>query len=207
MIKRGFFADMKKILTVILIFCIYVAVPAVITLSVNSDDSQGVSQENIYGPRVNVKYKNGTKSVSVNEYVTMVLAKRFESGDETETLKAMGIMIRTDIYRVMGDEMSVDSETLGMEYFTKNVMKNEWGNNFEEYYNHVNDSVMSTGQMVITYNNNLIDAKYSRVCNEKTLSGTELLGADYAYLVPADCPEDMMSLPATSPATIRFRRP
>ena len=163
---------MKKILTVILIFCIYVAVPAVITLSVNSDDSQGVSQENIYGPRVNVKYKNGTKSVSVNEYVTMVLAKRFESGDETETLKAMGIMIRTDIYRVMGDEMSVDSETLGMEYFTKNVMKNEWGNNFEEYYNHVNDSVMSTGQMVITYNNNLIDAKYSRVCNEKTLSGT-----------------------------------
>lgn len=35
--------------------------------------------------------------------------------------------------------MSVDSETLGMEYFTKNVMKNEWGNNFEEYYNHVND--------------------------------------------------------------------
>ena len=102
MIKRGFFADMKKILTVILIFCIYVAVPAVITLSVNSDDSQGVSQENIYGPRVNVKYKNGTKSVSVNEYVTMVLAKRFESGDETETLKAMGIMIRTDIYRVMG---------------------------------------------------------------------------------------------------------
>ena len=187
------FADMKKILTVILIFCIYVAVPAVITLSVNSDDSQGVSQENIYGPRVNVKYKNGTKSVSVNEYVTMVLAKRFESGDETETLKAMGIMIRTDIYRVMGDEMSVDSETLGMEYFTKNVMKNEWGNNFEEYYNHVNDSVMSTGQMVITYNNNLIDAKYSRVCNEKTLSGTELLGADYAYLVPADCPEDMTS--------------
>lgn len=67
------------------------------------------------------------------------------------------------------------------------------GNNFEEYYNHVNDSVMSTGQMVITYNNNLIDAKYSRVCNEKTLSGTELLGADYAYLVPADCPEDMTS--------------
>lgn len=193
MIKRGFFADMKKILTVILIFCIYVAVPAVITLSVNSDDSQGVSQENIYGPRVNVKYKNGTKSVSVNEYVTMVLAKRFESGDETETLKAMGIMIRTDIYRVMGDEMSVDSETLGMEYFTKNVMKNEWWNNFEEYYNHVNDSVMSTGQMVITYNNNLIDAKYSRVCNEKTLSGTELLGADYAYLVPEDCPEDMTS--------------
>ena len=178
MIKRGFFADMKKILTVILIFCIYVAVPAVITLSVNSDDSQGVSQENIYGPRVNVKYKNGTKSVSVNVFVTMVLAK---------------IMIRTDIYRVMGDEMSVDSETLGMEYFTKNVMKNEWGNNFEEYYNHVNDSVMSTGQMVITYNNNLIDAKYSRVCNEKTLSGTELLGADYAYLVPADCPEDMTS--------------
>ena len=90
---------MKKILTVILIFCIYVAVPAVITLSVNSDDSQGVSQENIYGPRVNVKYKNGTKSVSVNEFVTMVLAKRFESGDETETLKAMGIMIRTDILK------------------------------------------------------------------------------------------------------------
>ena len=31
------------------------------------------------------------------------------------------------------------------------------------------------------------------MCNEKTLSGTELLGADYAYLVPADCPEDMTS--------------
>ena len=136
-----------------------VALTIILFTLVNSDDSQGVSQENIYGPRVNVKYKNGTKSVSVNEFVTMVLAKRFESGDETETLKAMGIMIRTDIYRVMGDEMSVDSETLGMEYFTKNVMKNEWGNNFEEYYNHVNDSVMSTGQMVITYNNNLIDAK------------------------------------------------
>ncbi len=184
---------MKKFLIAAVVFLVYILTPALITMFVTGVTEQNVTQENVYGPRVNVKYKNASKSVEVNEFVTMVLADRFETTDEAEVLRAMAIMIRTDIYRIMGEEMSVDSENLGMDYMTVSNMKNEWGKNYEEYYNLIHDSVTSTGQMVITYNGNPIDAKYTRVCNEKTMSGSEVLGEEYAYLAQTDCPDDLTS--------------
>lgn len=184
---------MKKFLIGTAVFILYIFIPTWVTFFINGVSDESVTQENVYGPRVNIKYKNAAKSVEVNEFVAMVLADRFEPEDEPETLRAMAVMIRTDIYRIMGEEMSVDSEALGMDYMTVSNMKNEWGKNYEEYYNLVNDSVTSTGQMVITYNGNPIDAKYTRVSTGKTMSGSEVLGAGYEYLVQTDCSDDLTS--------------
>lgn len=36
-------------------------------------------------------------------------------------------MIRTDVYRLMGEQMSIDSSELGMEYMTTQQMKSNGG--------------------------------------------------------------------------------
>lgn len=60
-----------------------------------------------------------------NSYA-MVLADRLYMGDEVELLKAESIMIRTDIYRMMGEQMNIDCEQLGMSYLTTSQMKKKW---------------------------------------------------------------------------------
>lgn len=57
----------------------------------------------------------------------MVLAKRLYMSSEVEVLKAESIMIRTDVYRLMGEQMIIDSSELGMEYMTTQQMKSKWG--------------------------------------------------------------------------------
>ena len=49
-----------------------------------------------------VKYRNATQEVGVDRFVAMVLAKRLYMSSEVEVLKAESIMIRTDVYRLMG---------------------------------------------------------------------------------------------------------
>ena len=64
-----------------------------------------MSEEITDGKTVTVSYKNATQSVDVEKFIAMVLADRLYMGDEVELLKAESIMIRTDIYRMLGEQM------------------------------------------------------------------------------------------------------
>lgn len=176
------------ILTIIII---YLLVPFLITIIVTGKIEQNYSDELVDGRKVVVKYKNASQSMDINRFIVMVLASRLAYSQEVEVLKAESIMIRTDIYRVMGESMSIDSTSLGMEFLTENQMKNEWKEKYEEYYNLLADCVAATSANVILCNDQYIEARYCWLSNGKTLSGAELLGQEYSYLVPVECSEDM----------------
>ena len=178
-------------MTVLIILLIYCMFPTVCTLVFTGTVDENVSDELINGRRVVVKYKYSSKTIDINKFIAMILAYRFEGSNEVEVLKAQSIMIRTDIYRIMGDSMSIDSDELGMNYLTESQMKNKWGDNYTKNYNLITDSVASTGSTVICYNDKLIEARYTDVSNGKTLSGEKLLGEEYKYLAEADCSKDI----------------
>lgn len=183
----------KNVFSGFIIISIFLAVPSIITLAVTGVVGQNSEDELISGRRVVVKYGNGTKTYEVNEFIGMVLASRFHISSEVELLKAESIMVRTDIYRMMGDEYSIDSEQLKMPYLTERQMKNQWGESYDINYNMIMDCVSSTKGTVITYKGELIEAKMQEVSGGKTLSGSKYLGEKYAYLAEVECTQDIQS--------------
>ena len=114
-------------MAVIVFIAIYLLIPTIVTLNVTGVVYTPVNEDYSDGRKVTVKYRNATQEVSVDRFVAMVLAKRLYMSSEVEVLKAESIMIRTDVYRLMGEQMSIDSSELGMEYMTTQQMKSEIG--------------------------------------------------------------------------------
>lgn len=114
-------------MAVIAFIAIYLLIPTIVTLNVTGVVYTPVNEDYSDGRKVTVKYRNATQEVSVDRFVAMVLAKRLYMSSEVEVLKAESIMIRTDVYRLMGEQMSIDSSELGMEYMTTQQMKSKWG--------------------------------------------------------------------------------
>jgi stage II sporulation protein D len=181
----------KKVGLLLLVLFVYMMVPFAITMSVTGIIEEDVSDQLINGRRVVVQYKNASKSMDINKFIIFVLADRFSMSDQIEVLKAESVMIRTDIYRMMGDNMSIDSTSLGFSFKTEQQMKNEWGDLYETNYNLIADCVAYTGDQVIVYNSKLIEARYTPISNGTTLAGADFLGEEYAYLAKVACPNDI----------------
>ena len=127
----------KKCAAVIVFIAIYLLIPTIVTLNVTGVVYTPVNEDYNDGRKVIVKYRNATQEVGVDRFVAMVLAKRLYMSSEVEVLKAESIMIRTDVYRLMGEQMIIDSSELGMEYMTTQQMKSKWGKDYEDNYNPV----------------------------------------------------------------------
>lgn len=114
-------------MAVIVFIAIYLLIPTIVTLNVTGVVYTPVNEDYSDGRKVIVKYRNATQEVGVDRFVAMVLAKRLYMSSEVEVLKAESIMIRTDVYRLMGEQMIIDSSELGMEYMTTQQMKSNGG--------------------------------------------------------------------------------
>lgn len=180
----------RKLMAVIIFIAIYLLIPTIVTLNVTGIVDNVPDEEVTEGKKVVVNYKNASQTVSVEKFITMVLADRLYMGDEVELLKAESIMIRTDIYRLMEDAASIDSRQLEMSYLTENQMKKKWSKQYEDNYNLVKDCVDSTKGIVIKCNDKYIDARYTYITSGTTLSGQAILGEDYSYLPAVECPKD-----------------
>ncbi len=181
----------NKVIIILAAICVYLAVPVIVTMLATGVIEEDVSDELINGRRITVEYRNATRSTEIDQFIVMVLAGRLEMSAETEVLKAESVMIRTDIYRRMGDQMHITSKELAMPYYTKKQMESMWGDKYEENYNLLADCVAATSGIVMRYNGELIEALYMPVSCGSTLSGSQLLGDAYAYLSAVDCPDDL----------------
>ena len=186
---RIFLRNKTAVLTAVIL--IDLLVPYAVTATVTGRIEQNVSESVIQGRKVIIQYKNATQAVDLNQFIVMVLAARFDKSQEIEVLKAESVMVRTDIYRVMGAAMQADSTSLGLEFFTEKQMRASWQENYESNYALIADCVASTGSSVLMYQNAYIEAKYTAVSAGKTLSGSEISEEKYAYLAAVDCPEDI----------------
>lgn len=179
-----------KCMAVMIFIAIYLLMPTIITMKLTGVMDTVVSEEVTDGRTVTVRYNNASQSVDVEKFVAMVLADRLYMGDEVELLKAESIMIRTDIYRIMGEQMNIDSEQLEMSYLTTSQMKKKWSKDYSDNYNLVNDCVAATKGITIVCNGQYIDARYTYITSGATLSGQEMLGDNYGYLIAVECPKD-----------------
>ena len=183
----------QKLAAYVLVILIFIFTPFVITMLMTGVIEGDISDSLVECRRVNVNYKSGSQAMDISKYMIGVLAARWDESQEIEVLKAESVMVRTDIYRIMGDRMTIDSNDLGMDYLTVKEMKAKWGDSYESNYNLIVDCISATSGRLIVYNGNLIDAKYTYVSAGKTRNGSQINETDYTYFVSVTCEDDITS--------------
>jgi len=178
----------------IIVFAFFLFTPFLITISMTGVIESNISDSLVEARRVNVKYKNGTQAMDISKYMIGVLATRLSVSSQVEVLKAESIMVRTEIFRCMGDEMAIDSTGLNLEYLSEKEMKTLWGDSYTDNYNLIVDCISATSGKLINCNGQLIEPMYHEVSAGKTRNAAQVFSgstSDYSYLTSVVCEHDI----------------
>jgi len=191
--KRGNVWRVKTFYCIIIIL-VFLFTPFLITISMTGVIESNISDSLVETRRVNVKYKNGSQAMDISKYMIGVLATRLSLSSQVEVLKAESIMVRTEIYRCMGDEMSIDSTDLNLQYLSEKEMKTLWKDAYTDNYNLIVDSISATSGRLLSCNGQLIEPMYHEVSAGKTRNGSQVFSgstSDYSYLTSVACEHDI----------------
>lgn len=144
-------------------------------------------------------------SVNLKEYVIGALACEMPASFSLEALKAQSCAIFTNAIRssAAGEEyVNRVSEKNLSGYTTKKILKEKWGNNFENYYSKLESAVDSTFGMVIACDNSPILAAYHSMSSGKTESAENVWGKKVSYLVPVESEGDTFCADLESEKTV-----
>jgi stage II sporulation protein D len=174
----------------------YLYIPMLITLAFTGNGADvfiEVDDSALSGRRVNIIYDNATQTVGIDDFVAMVVAREVigsGASDNTETLRSLAVLVRSDIVRQMGKREEIDSDRLENSFCTKSEMKKAWGDDWKSAFESLREIVSSTDGKILTYEGNAVRGLYTRVSSGKTLSGSKILGDEYAYLTEIECEKD-----------------
>ena len=216
-------SKIRKIWKIIVVVTAYLYIPLMITLLFNGNAAKyadvpvEVTDGNIKGRKVNIVYNNAVQAVSLNDFVAMSVAKEYNKGgsqgsssesasnsngvsgsgsgiaDQEQMVKALAVVIRSDVVCQMNKRNEIDSDQLENGFLTRSQMKSKWGNDWQNVLAQIRQWVDETDNQIVEYKENYIRAMYTRVSPGKTMSGSRLLGEEYEYLAEVDCAKDTES--------------
>lgn len=126
----------------------------------------------------------------IEDYCIGIMAKEILPDYEKEMLKAQAVLVRTDVYRKIGQEGS--DTVLNGSFWTRKQMEKAWGvTKYSRYYNKLRSAWRDTEGQVLMYDGNLANTPFFRLSNGSTRDGKEVLGESYPYLKILECPLDI----------------
>ncbi|NLX62629.1 MAG: N-acetylmuramoyl-L-alanine amidase [Tissierellia bacterium] len=114
-----------------------------------------------------MKKKDNTMAMPLEDMVSILLSLEFNASFHIEALKALAVAIRTNIARSGNKYIEINKES--------NLERSD-------FIKKVNRAVRETEGIVITYNGNLIDAKYHLACGGSTENSENVTGNPVLYL-------------------------
>ncbi|MGQ0452702.1 stage II sporulation protein D, partial [Bacillus sp. SS-TM] len=143
------------------------------------------------------------ETLPVEEYVTGVVASEMNASFEIEALKAQALAARTFVVQRMlsgGKKNNADvTDTVKDQvYKSKDELKKQWGNNYENNLKKIEEAVSKTAGQVLTYDGKPISASFFSTSNGRTENAADYWGNDYPYLKSVDSPWDQASPKFTS---------
>ncbi len=132
------------------------------------------------------------EAVDLEKFLIRVLAAYISPESESECLKSMAVVLRTNIVKAMNWENSIPVNSLNIKYLSDKKMEEYWGEeNFVEYYRKLEAAVNATkGNIIVDKKAKCIDALFHRVSAGYTREGTSL-GEEYTYLKSVASTEDI----------------
>ena len=150
----------------------------------NNNNNNETSDMKTY---VTVYRSNGQViKLELNEYLIGVVAGEMPASFNKEALKVQSIIARTYVLNAINKGIQITDTVQTQKYIDTFEMKKMWGSSYNTYYNKIKDAVTSTEDMVVTYNNNLIECVYHSTSNGKTEDSKNVWGNSFPYLQSVD---------------------
>ncbi len=137
-----------------------------------------------------------TQKMNENDYLACVLAGEISPKSEVEALKAQVVAARTYLYNKIlcggcnkGDGDICADYKHCQAFKSLEKMREQWGENFEEYFDKIMLAVTKTEDEVILYNQKPINALYHSSSSSKTEDCASVFGGIYPYLVSVESSE------------------
>lgn len=189
----------KKIITIILyILFVTIIMPAVITFTFNrtsffetSKDESEKSEKVIVADNVEIIVESGAASnPGLEEYIIGVVAAEMPVSFEPEALKAQAVAARTYAVKHLNGKTSIKAEDIGQAYISVTQMKQNWGTNFDSYYNKVCSAVKETQGEIMVYNEQPIEAVFHSTSAGMTESAENVWNTSLPYIKSVDSSVD-----------------
>lgn len=137
-----------------------------------------------------IKVEKINKEIDLEDYIIGVVAGEMPASFEKEALKAQAIASRTYIINSLKNNTTTTGTISDQVYITEEEMKNKWQDNYDKYYSKVKDSVETTKNQIMFYNNEPIKAYYYSMSNGYTESSLNVFNEQNDYLNVIESPFD-----------------
>lgn len=149
-------------------------------------------------------YKNQSQTIEnvpIEEYIVGVVASEMPANYELEALKAQAIVARTYLTRRLISEKNpnlpdgtVITDGVNDQVFkSETQLKEEWGENYKLRIEKIKRAVKETEGIIITYDNQPIDATYFAISNGFTEDSEKYWENEIPYLRSVYSPWDLSS--------------
>lgn len=142
----------------------------------------------------------------LEEYVAGILPGQMQVSYQKEALKAQAVIIRTNLLKKSMEFYHTDNikaaaeaiqetdlKTMGFNYTPPEDLERLWGyEQWKEYETKLWDAVQATEGQILTIGGHPVELPYHAVSAGRTRDG-KILGEEYSYLNPVDCPGDVES--------------
>lgn len=180
---------MNKLLLII------VVILSIISLVISSTDHSTTYFNN--EKNIKVKKDDKVENLELEEYIVGVVASEMPASFNIEALKAQAIASRTyAMYKINQSNKNYDviASVSNQGYITISEMKKKWGNEFDKYYTKIKEAVSKTSNMVMKYNDEIIEAYYFAMSNGYTEDVSLVFSEERDYLVSVESIYDNESL-------------
>lgn len=181
------------ILRIFLFVIITLAIPTVFTLFFGKKTEGRIYTAEESGRFVTVEANGITEKMDVEEFIPCAVMGQLSIENEEELLKSFAVIMRTYIYKEMGDKNSISADELNIPYLSYSEMEALWEDKFPDNYNRLMKIMSNTSLEVITANGTVISPYYHSISCGNTRSGNEVLGEEFSYMCSASCPDDKSS--------------
>lgn len=133
--------------------------------------------------------KKSVEDLKLEEYVMGVVSAEMPASFNEEALKAQAIASRTyAVYKMENtkEDFDVIADISNQAYITVEEMKNKWKEDFDLYFQKVKNAVLSTKNVIMTYEGNAIESFYFAMSNGMTEESQLVFGENKEYLGSVD---------------------
>lgn len=136
-------------------------------------------------------------TVSNKEFLIGTLACELYPDSHMEALKAQAVAAYTYYSKLRQEQREKNSEfdfavntKARLYYTTADQLKILWGDNFKQYYNHLEKAAEAVLGQTLRYDGQLITASFHAMSSGQTENGEDVWGGDYPYLMAVASPWD-----------------
>ncbi len=145
------------------------------------------SQPSISTQSVSLFRSGTTIELPLEEYLIGVVAAEMPVSFELEALKAQAVAARTF---VRARDFIVDDTTASQVYKSNDELREQWHENYDEYYEKVKQAVFTTAGQILTYNGTPITAAFFSSCMGSTNNSEDYWTSATPYLRSVSSPWD-----------------